>query len=187
MTNTRATLLALILVYGCGLHAGSKTASLATRVAAGDYPLNLLQVEDRYLISTNNGYGPHYLQAYDVTRREVTGKLDLPSLWFGLAFDPARHLLLASDGKNGIYEVPFDRGAFGQARHVEIQNCKFTAGLALVDGATAVVVVTRVGRSFNLTWKADPCARDWMSASSHSPKHCFPKTDWRFPAGDNPL
>src|SRR3984893_17720287 len=119
--------------------AASQHASIATRVAGGDYPLNLIEVAERYLVSTNNGYGKHYLQAYDETRREVTAKLELPSLWFGLAYEPAAKRLVASDGQNGVYVVPFDSGRFGNPKSVQVTGCKLTAGLLLPDRDTALV------------------------------------------------
>ena len=128
-----------LMVLSCLGTAAQKSASMATRVADGDYPLNLLEVAGRYLISTNNGYGTHYLQAYDEVRHQTTGKLELPSLWFGLAYAPQRSLLAASDGKSGVYLVPFDHGAFGHPRSMEITGCKFTAGLVIQNQSTAVV------------------------------------------------
>ena len=119
--------------------AAPEKSSVAARVAAGDYPLNLLEVAGRYLISTNNGYGAQYLQAYDETSRQVTGKLELPSLWFGLAYDPEKKLLAASDGRSGVFLAPFDGGVFGKARSVAISGCKLTAGLVVQDPQTAIV------------------------------------------------
>ncbi len=112
----------------CLVLAAPEKASIATRVAPGDYPLNLLEVNSRYLLSTNNGYGGQYLQAYDAMRRLVTGKLELPSLWFGLAYEPDHKLVVASDGKSGVSVVAFHDGAFGKPRSVEIGGCKLTAG-----------------------------------------------------------
>jgi len=42
--------------------------SVAQRVAPADTPLNLVETPDGFLISTNSGYGAHYLQAYDEHR-----------------------------------------------------------------------------------------------------------------------
>ncbi len=123
----------------CLVLAAPEKASIATRVAPGDYPLNLLEVNGRYLLSTNNGYGRQYLQAYDATRRLVTGKLELPSLWFGLAYEPDNKLVVASDGKSSVYVVAFHDGAFSKARSVEISGCKLTAGLVVRDRDTAIV------------------------------------------------
>ena len=123
----------------CLLRAADEKTSIATRVAPADYPLNLLEVNGRYLLSTNNGYGAQYLQAYDAWRRQVTGKLELPSLWFGLAYEPDNKLVIASDGKGGVYVVPFRDGAFGKARSLEIVGCKLTAGLVVRDRETAIV------------------------------------------------
>jgi hypothetical protein len=96
-------------------------------------------VNSRYLLSTNNGYGTQYLQAYDALRRLVTGKLELPSLWFGLAYEPDNKLVVASDGKSSVYLVPFHDGAFGKPQSLEISGCKLTAGLVVRDHETAIV------------------------------------------------
>ena len=137
--NPMRKVFAGISIMICAALGAPKSASIATRVAPGDYPLNLLEVNGRYLLSTNNGYGTQYLQAYDALRRAVTGKLELPSLWFGLAYEPDNKLLAASDGKSGVYVVPFDNGAFGKPRSVEINGCKLTAGLVVQDRQTGIV------------------------------------------------
>ena len=136
--SMRQAIAGVFITVGMVLSA-PQNASIATRVAAGDYPLNLLEVNGRYLINTNDGYGTQYLQSYDVLRRRVTGKLELPSLWFGLAYEPDNKLLIASDGKSSVYVVPFLDGAFGKPRSVEISGCKMTAGLVVQDRQTAVV------------------------------------------------
>ena len=133
------TCFAGILFTFCVSVAAAQTASVADRVAAGDYPLNLLEVAGRYLVSTNNGYGTQYLQAYDTVRRQITGKIELPSLWFGLAYEPGSSSLVASDGKSSVYVVPFHDGAFGKPQSIEISGCKFTAGLVVRDRDTAIV------------------------------------------------
>jgi DNA-binding beta-propeller fold protein YncE len=119
--------------------AATRATSIATRVAGGDYPQNLLTVEDRYLISTNNGYGTQYLHSYDTVEHQTTGKVELPNLWFGLDYWPEHGLLAASDGKSGVYLVPFHRGVFGKPRSIEISACNFTAGLAVASDSTGVV------------------------------------------------
>jgi DNA-binding beta-propeller fold protein YncE len=138
MKRLQNVFVGLVVCFCVGM-AAPKNPSIATRVAGGDYPLNTLEVAGRYLISTNNGYDTHYLQAYDFVRHETTGKLELPSLWFGLAYEPQGNLLAASDGKTGIYLVPFDKGVFGRPRSFEISDCKFTAGLVVQDRTTAFV------------------------------------------------
>jgi DNA-binding beta-propeller fold protein YncE len=130
---------AVVFFTVCLVLAAPKKTSIATRVAPADYPLNLLEVNARYLLSTNNGYGTQYLQAYDALRRLVTGKLELPSLWFGLAYEPDNKLVVASDGKSSVYLVPFHDGAFGKPQSLEITGCKLTAGLVVRDHETAIV------------------------------------------------
>lgn len=127
------------LLSVCMVLGAARNVSIATRVSAADYPLNVLNVNDRYLVSTNDGYGKQYLQSYDAIRRQVTGKLELPSLWFGLAYESENRLLVASDGKSGVYVIPFEGGALGRPRYVEISGCKLTAGLVVQDRQTAIV------------------------------------------------
>src|SRR6476620_12178497 len=130
-------LAALVLV--CAATTASQGASIATRVAGGDYPLNLIEVSERYLVSTNNGYGKQYLQTYDETRGDVTANLELPSLWFGLAYESTSKRLVASDGQNGIYVITFESGRFGSPKSVPVAGCKLTAGLLLLDHDTALI------------------------------------------------
>ena len=92
VTNPMLKTFAGFLLSVCMVLGAARNVSIATRVAAADYPLNLLNVNDRYLVSTNNGYGKQYLQSYDAIRRQVTGKLELPSLWFGLAYESENRL-----------------------------------------------------------------------------------------------
>jgi DNA-binding beta-propeller fold protein YncE len=134
---SRKLLVGMLLVVSAGGAPPEK--SVATRVAAGDYPLNLLEIDGRFLISTNNGYGANYLQAYDESRAQVTGKLELPSLWFGLAYEPTAKLLLASDGKSGVQVVPFEGGVFGKPKSLEVRGCKLTAAVVFQDRQTAIV------------------------------------------------
>ena len=114
-------------------------SSVATRVAGGDQPFNLIEIEHRFLISTNNGYDANYLQAYDESREQVAHKLELPSLWFGLAYEPNEKALIASDGRSGVYVVPFEGGIFGKPQLVEVGGCKLTAGVFIQDRNTAIV------------------------------------------------
>src|SRR5215469_8324731 len=72
------------------------TASVAQWVAPADTPLNLVETPDGFLISTNSGYGAHYVQSYDERRNQVTGRLERPSLWYGLAYVQGQRSLLAS-------------------------------------------------------------------------------------------
>src|SRR5271157_6052184 len=70
--------------------------SAAERVAPADTPLNLLETPDGFLISTNSGYGAHYLQSYDERHNKLADRLDFPSLWYGLAYAPGQKSILAS-------------------------------------------------------------------------------------------
>jgi len=131
---------ALTLVLICVASAAPDRSSVAARVAEGDQPFNLVEVDGRFLISTNNGYDANYLLSYDESRRQVSDKLALPSLWFGLAYEPNDKRIIASDGRSGVYVVPFEGGIFGKPKLVEIGGCKLTAGLFIEDRTTAVVV-----------------------------------------------
>ncbi|HXJ93658.1 MAG TPA: bifunctional YncE family protein/alkaline phosphatase family protein [Terriglobia bacterium] len=117
--------------------------SVAQRVAPGDTPLNLIETPDGYLISTNSGYGAHYLQAYDEQRNNVAGRFEFPSLWYGLAYVPGQRSLLASTGAHSVLMVPFHEGKFGTPREMAFNDCELTAGIALQDQTTAVVVCNR--------------------------------------------
>src|SRR5579864_4558295 len=72
--------------------------SVAERVAPADTPLSLLETPDGFLISTNSGYGAHYLQAYDERHKKIADRIDFPSLWYGLAYAAGQKSVLASTG-----------------------------------------------------------------------------------------
>ena len=117
--------------------------SAAQRVAPADTPLNLVETPDGFLISTNSGYGADYLQAYDERRNEVTSRLELPSLWYGLAYVPSQKSLLASTGAQSVLMIPFHKGKFGTPREMVFNGCELTAGIAAQDETTAVVACNR--------------------------------------------
>lgn len=114
--------------------------SIARRVAQGDLPLNLIFVPESYIVSTNSGYGRQYLQAFDERRGILTDKLELPSLWYGLAYDPLEEVLLASSVTNTVYVVPFSHGRFGRVRMITLEGCSLTAGIAILTSPVALVV-----------------------------------------------
>jgi DNA-binding beta-propeller fold protein YncE len=113
--------------------------STARRIAQGDLPLNLIFVPDSYIVSTNSGYERQYLQAFDERRGVITDKLELPSLWYGLAYDPLEQVLLASSVTNTVYVVPFSHGRFGRAHAVSLEGCRLTAGIAIQASPVALV------------------------------------------------
>jgi len=117
--------------------------SAAKRVAPGDTPLNLVETGDGFLVSTNSGYGAHYLLAYDEARREVTDRLEFPSLWYGLDDLPRQKSVLASAGAHSVLVVPLRRGKFGKARTISLERCELTAGVAVLDSTTALVACNR--------------------------------------------
>ena len=57
----------------------ARPATPSNRIAGGDMPLNLLEVEGRWVVSTNSGWHDGYLQIYDEQQRKVSGRMDLPS------------------------------------------------------------------------------------------------------------
>jgi DNA-binding beta-propeller fold protein YncE len=117
----------------------AQLATSAHRVAGGDMPLNLLEVEGRWVVSTNSGWHNAYLQIYDEQQRKVSGRMDLPSAWYGLSYDAKRKLLLASSADSSVYVIAFNRGNFGSRRELVLDQCRLPAGLALGADGTAWV------------------------------------------------
>jgi hypothetical protein len=109
------------------------------RIAGGDMPLNLLEVEGRWVVTTNSGWHNSYLQIYDQVQRKVSGRMDLPGVWYGLAYDDKRKLLLASSPDSSIYVITFNEGTFGNRREFALDQCSLPAGLALAEDGTAWV------------------------------------------------
>ncbi len=129
----------LLAFFACIAGASAETPSVATRVAEADFPLSMIEIEGRYLISTNNGYGTNYLLSYDERDQKVVSKLELPSLWFGLAYDPVHRRVVASDGKSGVYVIPFQEGGFGESKLMAIAGCRLTAGLIIQGDETIII------------------------------------------------
>jgi DNA-binding beta-propeller fold protein YncE len=117
----------------------AQSATLANRIAGGDMPLNLLEVDGRWVISTNSGWHNAYLQSYDEQLHKVSARVDLPSAWYGLAYDAKRKLVLASSPDSAVYVIPFDDGKFGSKREIALDECRLPAGLALAADGTAWV------------------------------------------------
>ena len=118
----------------------------------------MIETPEGYLISTNSGYGVQYLQAYDETRQQVSDRVTLKSLWFGLDYEPAQKLLLASDGVHAIHTLPFADGRFGSPRSIDLQGCDMTAGVAIQGGSPpadnrAVVACTQNHRLVQFDFK----------------------------------
>lgn len=61
-------------------------------------PLKLLEADGRWLISSNSGWHNTYLQSYDEQTHKVSGRIELPAAWYGLAYDVKRKLVIASSG-----------------------------------------------------------------------------------------
>ena len=114
-------------------------APSAHRVASGDMPLNLLEVAGRWVVTTNSGWHNPYLQIYDELEHKVSGRMDLPAVWYGLAYDSKRKLLLASSPDSAVYVIGFDEGKFGNRRELVLDQCSLPAGLALGADGTAWV------------------------------------------------
>ncbi len=89
-----------------GSPAATVERSAAERVAPADTPLNLVETPDGFLISTNSGYVTHYLQAFDEAQRKVTDRLEVRSLWYGLAYEPEQKSLVASMGARSVLVIP---------------------------------------------------------------------------------
>src|SRR5215472_6599792 len=112
---------------------------LAHRVARGDMPLNLIEADDRWVITTNSGWHNAYLQVYDEREHTISGRLDLPSAWYGLAYDPKRKMVLASSAESSLYVIPFDDGRFEAKREMVLDGCILPAGLTLGPNGTVWV------------------------------------------------
>jgi DNA-binding beta-propeller fold protein YncE len=91
------------------------------------------------VISSNSGWAKHFLQSYNEVTRRVTAQLELPSLWYGLAYVPEKQLLLASSGAEAVYVVSVADGELRLRRTLSIPNCKVSGGLAVLDGSSAMV------------------------------------------------
>ena len=131
-----------VLYLAWAFHSGYSHASSGTdaaRVAGGDMPLSLLEADGRWLISTNSGWHNAYLQSYDEHTHKVSGHINLPAAWYGLAYDVKRKLVIASSAESALYVIAFNAGTFGEAREVRLDGCPLPAGLALAMDGTAWV------------------------------------------------
>lgn len=139
--QAHALMIGIVLLAGpAGLKAvGKVRPSIGVRIAPGDNPLNLIETPDGFVVSTNAAYESPYLLSYDERRREVSSRLALPSLWYGLDYDASRKLLLASGGTHSVFAIPVAEGQFGTPREIKLSDCDLTAGLA-IDGASTAVV-----------------------------------------------
>jgi DNA-binding beta-propeller fold protein YncE len=115
------------------------SALAASRVAPGDYALSLITAGPNTVISSNSGWAKHFLQSYNEQTHSVTARLELPSLWYGLAYVPERQLLLASSGAGHVYVVSTANGELRLKKTISIPDCKVTAGLAALSASAAVV------------------------------------------------
>lgn len=134
-------ILVIFLLAGvAGLKAlGNVRPSVGTPIAPGDNPLNMVETSDGFLVSTNAAYESPYLLAYNERWRQVSSRIALPGLWYGLDYDASRKLLLASAGTHSVFAVPFADGRFGKPREIVLNGCNLTAGLAIDSRSTAVV------------------------------------------------
>lgn len=128
-------------------------AVVAVSIAPGDVPLNLIEIEDHYLVSTNSGYGRHFLQSYDEARRVVADRLELPSLWYGLAYEPSQETLVAAAGSESIYAIRIKKGRFGRYREIRLPGCKLTAGIAVQSRSTAVIACNQTGEVMRVNFE----------------------------------
>ncbi|HKD08833.1 MAG TPA: alkaline phosphatase family protein [Bryobacteraceae bacterium] len=115
-------------------------------VAEGDYPLNLIEVEHRWVVSANSGWNRQYLQAYDWRSKTVSSRLELASVWYGLAYEPSTHTLLASSGADSVYAVVMNQGHFGAPREMRLDGCKLAAGIAVQSAERAWVACNQSQR-----------------------------------------
>jgi DNA-binding beta-propeller fold protein YncE len=109
------------------------------RIAGGDMPLNLLEAEGRWILSTNSGWRNAYLQVYDEQKRTVSSRVQLPSLWYGLAYDSERKLVLASSADSSVYVFTLTAGRLEHRREMGLISCLLAAGVTLGPEGTAWV------------------------------------------------
>ena len=136
------TILTLLLLASAfqGAYSLAEASSIASnRVANGDMPLKLVEADGRWLISTNSGWHNTYLQSYDEQTKKVSGRIDLPAAWYGLAYDAKRKLVIASSAESSLYVIGFNAGTFSDMREVRLEDCSLAAGLALAMDGTAWV------------------------------------------------
>lgn len=100
-------------------------------------PLNLSEISGRWLINTNSGWHNSYLQSYDEQLHTVSGRIDLPAAWYGLAYDESRKLVIASSAESSLYVIEFRAGTFGTMREIHLDSCPLAAGIALATDGTA--------------------------------------------------
>lgn len=142
------TILTLLLLAWAfqSAHSVAAPSSVATsRVAGGDTPLNLLEVDGRWLISTNSGWHNAYLQSYDEQNHKVSGHIEVPAAWYGLAYDAKRKLVIASSAESSLYVIALNAGTFSDMREVRLEGCPLPAGLALAMDGTAWVACNQNG------------------------------------------
>lgn len=113
--------------------------NLAHRIAGGDMPLNLMEADGRWVITTNSGWHNAYLQVYDEREHTISARLNLASAWYGLAYDPRRKMVLASSAESSLYVITFDDGRFEAKREMVLDGCLLPAGLALGPDGTVWV------------------------------------------------
>ena len=121
------------------VYSPASSSADTARVAGGDMPLGLSEADGRWLISTNSGWHNAYLQSYDEQTRKVSGHINLPAAWYGLAYDAKRKLVIASSAESALYVIAFNAGTFGKAREVRLDGCPLPAGLAVAADGTAWV------------------------------------------------
>ena len=115
------------------------------RVAGADMPLNLVEADGRWIISTNSGWHNAYLQSYDEQQHKISARRALAGAWYGLAYDARRKIVLISSADSSIYAVAFNRGIFGRTRKIELAGCLLPAGLAIGAESTAWVACNQNG------------------------------------------
>jgi DNA-binding beta-propeller fold protein YncE len=129
----------LWLLCATGMHTYSLLALADHRIAGGDMPLNLLESEGRWIVSTNSGWHNAYLQVYDRQSAKVTSHAGLPSAWYGLAYDAGRKLVIASSAESSLYVFTLAGGKLEQMRELSLGDCRLPAGLTLGSNGTVWV------------------------------------------------
>jgi hypothetical protein len=129
----------LWLLCGIGMHTNPLLALTDHRIAGGDMPLNVLEAEGRWIVSTNSGWHNAYLQVYDRHSAKVSSRAGVRSAWYGLAYDARRKLVIASSAESSLYVFTLADGKLEHMRELSLGNCRLPAGLTLGSDGTVWV------------------------------------------------
>ena len=80
---------------------GWSISPVGTSLPLGDLPLNMVVSPDgKTMAITNNGFGVHSIELFDIATGKIVDSLVVPKAWFGLKFSSDGRLLYASGGND---------------------------------------------------------------------------------------